>query len=89
MTDDRHARTLNTTLLALVDQLAAEQPGRIHSEIVTLVARAMFSRVLEVTQGNQLQAARLLGVNRNTLRKHCRQLDLPPTGRRPATVSPA
>ena len=82
MTDDTHARTLNTTLLALVDQLASESPGRIHDEIVMLVERAMFSRALEVTQGNQLQAARLLGVNRNTLRKHCRQLDVPPTGRR-------
>jgi DNA-binding protein Fis len=74
--DDKHVRSLATTLPALVDQLAAERPGRIHAEIVTLVERAVLTRALEVTQGNQLQAARLLGVNRNTLRKHCRQLDI-------------
>jgi two-component system nitrogen regulation response regulator GlnG len=79
--------TLNAALLALVDQLAIAQPGRIHAEIVTVVERAMFSRALEKTEGNQLRAARLLGVNRNTLRKHCRQLDLAPTGRRTIAVS--
>ena len=84
MMDDTHTRTLTTTLPALVDQLARERPGRVHSEIVTMVERAVFARALEVTQGNQLQAARLLGVNRNTLRKHCRQLDLVPTWRRAA-----
>jgi DNA-binding protein Fis len=88
MTDDRHARTLATTLPALVDQLAAERPGHIHSEITALVERAVFARALEVTRGNQLRAARLLGVNRNTLRKHCRQLDLVPARRRAVTAVP-
>ena len=84
--DDRNVRMLATALPALVDQLASERPGRIHAEIVTMVERAVFARALEVTQGNQLQAARLLGVNRNTLRKHCRQLDLVPTRRRAMPV---
>ena len=86
MTDNRHARTLVTTLSALVDQLAAEQPGQVHAAIVALMERAVFARALEATHGNQLQAARLLGVNRNTLRKHCRQLDLVPMRRRAVAV---
>jgi two-component system nitrogen regulation response regulator GlnG len=38
--------------------------------------------VLATTGGNQLRAARVLGLNRNTLRKRCRELglDLPRSG---------
>jgi len=32
--------------------------------------------VLAMTGGNQLRAARVLGLNRNTLRKRCRELRL-------------
>ena len=71
-------RTLTSTLPALVDHLVTERPGRIHSEIQAMVERAVFGRALEITGGNQLQAARLLGVNRNTLRKYCRRLALIP-----------
>ena len=80
-------RTLTSTLPVLVDHLVAARPGQIHAEIQAMVERAVFGRALEITGGNQLQAARLLGVNRNTLRKHCRQLDLAPTGRRAIPVS--
>jgi two-component system nitrogen regulation response regulator GlnG len=32
--------------------------------------------VLDATRGNQLQAAAVLGLNRNTLRKKIRELDI-------------
>ena len=69
-------RAITEAIPALVDQLLATTPGRVRREILALVERAVFARVLVVTGGNQLQAARLLGMNRNTLHKHCRRLNL-------------
>ncbi len=53
-------------------QPAAGLYGRILKE----VERPLISLTLEATRGNQIKAARLLGVNRNTLRKRIRELDI-------------
>jgi DNA-binding protein Fis len=86
------SRTIADAVPALVDGLIGGRPGRVHRDIVALVERAVFARVLEVTGGNQLRAARLLGINRNTLRRRCRRLDVTPltgsNGRNPTAVRP-
>jgi two-component system nitrogen regulation response regulator GlnG len=38
----------------------------------------LISLSLAATRGNQLRAAELLGLNRNTLRKKIRELDIQP-----------
>jgi two-component system nitrogen regulation response regulator GlnG len=38
--------------------------------------RPLITLTLEATRGNQIKAAQLLGVNRNTLRKKIRELDI-------------
>ena len=40
------------------------------------VERPLISQALAATRGNQIRAADLLGVNRNTLRKKIRDLDI-------------
>jgi two-component system nitrogen regulation response regulator GlnG len=40
------------------------------------VERPLVELVLEQTRGNQLQAAKVLGINRNTLRKKIRALGI-------------
>ncbi len=52
--------------------------GGLYARIVREVERPLIQLSLEATQGNQLRAAALLGLNRNTLRKKIRELDIRP-----------
>jgi two-component system nitrogen regulation response regulator GlnG len=40
------------------------------------IERPLIALTLDATRGNQIRAAELLGVNRNTLRKKIRELDI-------------
>ncbi len=48
----------------------------LHAQVMSQVERPLLELVLEQTRGNQLQAARILGINRNTLRKKIRALGI-------------
>ena len=48
----------------------------LYSRVMHEVERPLISLSLAATRGNQLKAATLLGVNRNTLRKKIRELDI-------------
>jgi two-component system nitrogen regulation response regulator GlnG len=54
----------------------------VYHRIQQRVERPLIEAVLERTQGNQIRAAALLGINRNTLRKKITELgiELPPRG---------
>jgi DNA-binding protein Fis len=66
----------------LVEHLARASSRRMYREAMATMERPLILHALSLTGGNQLRAARLLGVNRNTLRKRCRDLGLE-VGRRP------
>ncbi|HEY7541392.1 MAG TPA: helix-turn-helix domain-containing protein [Methylomirabilota bacterium] len=70
------ARALADTVPQLVDRLSRAKPGRIYRQALELLERPLLGHVLAMTGGNQLRAARVLGLNRNTLRKRCRELKL-------------
>lgn len=53
-------------------------PGRVYDEALAAFERPLFQAVLRETQGNQLRAASLLGINRNTLRKRLTELEIDP-----------
>jgi two-component system nitrogen regulation response regulator GlnG len=72
------ARALADTVPLLVERLSRARPGRLYREALELLERPLLGHVLAMTGGNQLRAARLLGLNRNTLRKRCRELRLAP-----------
>ncbi len=58
------------------------RPGNVHAALVAAVERTLFEAVLDESGGNQLRAARILGLNRNTLRK--KLIELGVAARRPA-----
>ena len=65
----------------VVDALEGPEDLEIYREILTRVERPLIETVLERTGGNQIRAAGMLGINRNTLRKKIAELDIPVPGR--------
>jgi two-component system nitrogen regulation response regulator GlnG len=49
----------------------------LYDRVLAEVERPLLRLVLGATRGNQIKAAAMLGLNRNTLRKKIRELDLP------------
>ncbi|MHB1950325.1 MAG: helix-turn-helix domain-containing protein [Acidiferrobacteraceae bacterium] len=49
--------------------LNGEPPPALYDMVVSEVEVPLLELAMEQTQGNQCQAAKLLGINRNTLRK--------------------
>tara|TARA_E500000318_G_scaffold39918_1_gene38359 strand:- start:12848 stop:14296 length:1449 start_codon:yes stop_codon:yes gene_type:complete len=52
-------------------------PAGLHDRILREVERPLIMLSLDATKGNQLKAASMLGLNRNTLRKKIRDLGIP------------
>jgi two-component system nitrogen regulation response regulator GlnG len=67
---------LEEKLADLVDRLGGLDHGDIYSLVIQRVERPLITLVLRKTEGNQVRAAGLLGINRNTLRKKIRELGI-------------
>jgi len=80
-------RLIASALVSLVSETAATEGGRLYRSVMARVERPLLRQALELAGGNQLKAARLLGINRNTLRKRLRQLGLLPGARGAAKAS--
>ena len=52
--------------------LNGDRPGDLYDLVMGEVERPLFKAVLDYTDGNQSQAAGILGINRGTLRKKLR-----------------
>ncbi|HSE94422.1 MAG TPA: sigma-54 dependent transcriptional regulator [Methylomirabilota bacterium] len=63
-------------LAECVRGLGARESANLYDLVLGLVERPLLRAVLRETGGNQLRAAALLGINRNTLRKKLRALGL-------------
>ena len=51
--------------------------GNLHKMTMSLVEKSLVRMVLDETKGNQSETARILGINRNTLRNKIRAYRIP------------
>ena len=63
-------------LEALVKEAVQFERGSLMAEVLLQVERPLLNLLLEQTRWNQQRAARILGINRNTLRKKIETLGL-------------
>lgn len=67
-------RHLNRYFAAHEDGLP---PSGLYGRVIKEVERPLIAMCLSATRGNQIRAAKLLGLNRNTLRKKINELQIP------------
>ena len=68
--------SLKNMVVKLEDTLYKEKHGILYRYILDMIERSIFEGILERTYGNQLRAARILGINRNTMRAKIRKLGI-------------
>ncbi|HSD50475.1 MAG TPA: helix-turn-helix domain-containing protein, partial [Candidatus Methylomirabilis sp.] len=68
---------------AELTRLGGTLDGRLHEHFVACLERPLLELVLRRTGGNQVKAAELLGINRNTLRKRIKELGVSLPGKAP------
>lgn len=64
------------TIVLKEDSLFDQKQGALYKSVLDLVERPLFEHILKRTQGNQLKAAKILGINRNTMRSKIRKLGI-------------
>ncbi len=74
---DLHTPKLGTALSQWIEAQSSLD-GRLYHEALAAFEQPLFAHVLRQTGGNQIRSARMLGINRNTLRKKLSELGLRP-----------
>jgi len=64
--------------LELDDSHYKEKQGTLYKYVLEKVEKPLIEQTLERTYGNQLKAAKILGINRNTLRTKIRKFGIDP-----------
>ena len=67
---------VNLKISRFLDQVGSYYPENLHSLIMKKVEKPLVHQILKRTGGNQVHTARILGINRNTLRKKIKMYEL-------------
>lgn len=73
---NRDIDSLRDRVIELEDFLYTEKRGALYKSILEAVEKPMIEHILERTEGNQLMASRILGINRNTMRAKIKRMGI-------------
>jgi len=62
----------------LIPDILKLSDDKVHANIVELIEEMLISRALKECANNQVKAARMLGISRNTLRHRIRKYNITP-----------
>ncbi len=66
----------NATRAFLREEVSRSSWGNVHDDIIHKIEKALIGMILEEEKGNQVRTAKRLGINRNTLRKKMKDLNI-------------
>ena len=67
---------IDTLLDQYFNDLDGDEPTAIYEMVINTVEKPLLLYIMNQTEGNQSKAAKMLGLNRNTLRKKLKQYNL-------------
>lgn len=67
---------LTRAILEVEDFFLHEKEGKLYDFLVDVIEKPLIENLLVKTEGNQLKAAKILGINRNTLHAKIRKLGI-------------
>ncbi len=65
-------KLVEVKIARFLSQLGEHSPGNLYTFFMGKFEKTFLTQIMRHTGGNQMQASRLLGMNRNTLRKRLR-----------------
>lgn len=76
--DIRDLAFIKDKAIELSDYWYSEKKGQLYKSVLTEIEKPLLEYILERTEGNQLKAAKILGINRNTMRAKIKKLGIDP-----------
>ena len=72
----RQLTSIRDKIIELEEYLYRENKGKLYKCVLESIEKPLFEKVLKRTEGNQFKAAKILGLNRNTLKSKMKKLDI-------------
>lgn len=70
------AQIVRRRIKTLLDRLGSHRAPDLYRRVIREVERALIEEALQRSKGSQIQAARILGIHRNTLRARMQTLGI-------------
>ena len=70
------SEVLTKAILEIEDFFLHEKEGKLYDFLVGVIEKPLIENLLIKTEGNQLKAAKILGINRNTLHAKIKRLGI-------------